>query len=768
MLMSEFKIVGKPIPRQDAWSKVTGDLKYADDFSLPGMLFAKVLRSKYPAAKIISIDIGKAEQLDGVRAVLTAKDVPHNETVTKFGQSTEVGKGFEGLYRILAEKKVRFMGEAVALVAAETEEIAEKALDLIEVKYEPFTGVFDPLEAIKPGAYLVGENNTNIISKFGSGQGDVKKGFTEADIVIKDTYKVPFVDHAYLEPEAGISWIDDCGILNIRVSTQVIEHFRDVADVLGLPHNKVRYIGTMVGGGFGGKEDITVETYLALLTWKTKKPVRLVYTREESILCHSKRHPFVMRYKVGAKKDGKLVALDAELISDAGAYPYLSPWVTLYATVNAAGPYCIPNVKIKSYCVLTNNTFTSANRGFGAPQPNFAYESIMDELSRKLNIDPLEIRRKNCLTTGKALATTGQIFKAYVALPEVAEKAWEALRKPVVCKNEDRKIGRGLAIGMMSYGRMTFLHDSSRCYVKLESDGSVLIRSGIPDLGGGQISLLCQIVAEELGVPMSQVKIYHSDSALTPLAGTTTATRQTYMSGNATLKAAREIRNRILNKTAEILNVNQDKLDIINERVLINYDSSQYVPLVNVIEACNADGIELFCEAQFNAPYSVVPDLSNIRGTVFPDFTFGAQAVELVVDTETGQIEILKLITCYDVGKAVNPLSVEGQMEGGSIYGMGYALTEEVVIEKGITMTPSFAEYIIPTATDVPDVKAILVESGGGLGPYGAKGIGEPSCSIIAPAILNAIYDAIGVRIKSLPATPEKIIRASKKDYFKK
>ncbi len=235
MLMSEFKIVGKPIPRQDAWSKVTGDLKYADDFSLPGMLFAKVLRSKYPAAKIISIDIGKAEQLDGVRAVLTAKDVPHNETVTKFGQSTEVGKGFEGLYRILAEKKVRFMGEAVALVAAETEEIAEKALDLIEVKYEPFTGVFDPLEAIKPGAYLVGENNTNIISKFGSGQGDVKKGFTEADIVIKDTYKVPFVDHAYLEPEAGISWIDDRGILNIRVSTQVIEHFRDVADVLGYP-----------------------------------------------------------------------------------------------------------------------------------------------------------------------------------------------------------------------------------------------------------------------------------------------------------------------------------------------------------------------------------------------------------------------------------------------------------------------------------------------------------------------------------------------------
>jgi len=766
--MSEFKIVGKPIPRHDAWSKVTGDLKYADDFSLPGMLFAKVLRSKYPAAKIISINTGRAEQLDGVRVVLTAKDVPHNETVTKFGQSTDVGKGFEGLYRVLAEKKVRFMGEAVALVAAEIEEIAEKALELIEVKYEPLTGVFDPVEAMKPGAYLVGENDTNIIGEFGTGQGDVKKGFAEADIIIEDTYKVPFVDHAYLEPEAGISWIDDYGILNIRVSTQVIEHFRDVADVLGLPHNKVRYIGTMMGGGFGGKEDITVETYLALLTWKTKKPVRLVYTREESILCHSKRHPFVMKYKVGAKKDGKLIALDAELISDAGAYPYLSPWVTLYATVNAAGPYCIPNVKVKSYCVLTNNTFTSANRGFGAPQPNFAYESLMDELSHKLDIDPLEIRRRNCLTTGKALATTGQVLKTYVALPEVAEKAWEALGKPAGCKDENKKIGRGLAIGLMSYGRMTFLHDSSRCYVKLESDGSVLIRSGIPDLGGGQISLLCQIVAEELGVPMSQVKIYHSDTALTPLAGTTTATRQTYMSGNATLKAAREIRNRVLNKAAEILNVNMDKLDILNQEIFVIYDKTQSVPLVKVVSACNSAGMELFCEAQFNAPFSAVPDLLNIRGMTFPDFTFGAQAVEIAVDTETGQVEILKLTTCYDVGKAINPLSVEGQMEGGSIYGMGYALTEEVIMEKGITMTPSFAEYIIPTAADVPDVKAILVESGGGLGPYGAKGIGEPSCSIIAPAIINAIYNAVGVRIKNLPATPEKIIRALKKYYFEK
>ncbi len=760
--MSKFKIVGKPIPRFDARAKVTGSLKYADDFTMPGMLYGKVLRSKYAAANINSIDTTEAKQLKGVHAVLTAKDVPHNETVTRFGQSTVIGKGFEGLYRVLADKKVRFMGEAVALVAAETEEIAEQALDLIKVDYEPLPGVFDPEEAMKPDAYQVGEGDTNIIGEFGCRQGDTEKGFAESDVIIEDTYTVTFQDHAFMEPESGVGWIDDYGVLTLRVSSQVIEHFRDVADVLGLPHNKVRYIGTIMGGGFGGKEDITVESFLALLVWHTKKPVRLVYNRDETFMCHSKRHPFVMHYKVGAKKDGKLTALNAHLIGDSGGYPYLSAWVTLYATVNAAGPYVIPNVNVKAHVVLTNNTFTSANRGFGAPQPNVAYESIMDEIAHKLNIDPLEIRRLNCITTGGALSTTGQVFNTHVALPEAGEKAWEALGEPDESKEENIKIGQGLAIGLMSYGRMTFLHDTSRCYVKLESDGSALIRSGIPDLGAGQISSLCQIVSEELGVPMSRIKIYHSDTALTPLAGTTTATRQCYMSGNATLKAAREVRGRILKKAAEMLIVNQNNLDIVDENVVVTYDTAQSIPLVKVIKACEAEGMELFCEAQFNAPFTSVPDLSNMRGTTHPDFTFGAQAAEVAVDIETGKVKVTKIVTCYDIGKAINVAAVEGQMEGGSIYGMGYAMFENYELEKGAPKTLSFAEYRIPTTLDAPEVKTIVLESGGGLGPYGAKGIGEPACSIIAPAILNAIYNAVGVRIKSLPVTPEKILQGLK------
>jgi len=768
--MSEFKVVGKAIPRHDAWAKVRGELKYADDFTLPGMLYAKVCRSEYPAAKLISVDINTAKSLKGVKAVLTARDVPRNETVTKFGQSTDVKGGFEGLYRVLAEegKKIRFVGEPIALVAAETEEIAERACDLIEIKYELLPGVFDPEEAMEENAYLVGEKDSNIVNEFGCLTGDIEKGFAESEVIIEDRFEIPFIDHAYLEPEAGISWLDDYGTINIRVCSQVIEHFRDVAEVLNLPHNKVRYIGTMIGGGFGGKEDITVESFIALLTLKTKRPVRLVYTREESLMAHSKKHAFIEKYKIGAKKNGKIMALEAHYIGNAGAYTYLTPWVGLYATVSATGPYKIPNVKIKTQMVLTNNVFASAFRGFGSNQANIGYESIIDELARKLNMDPLEIRRINCMHTGDALSTTEQVIKTYVALPEAAEKAWAGLGEPTVSKGENIKIGRGLAIGQMSYGRMTFLRDSSRCYVKLETDGSLIVRSGIPDLGGGQASLLSQIAANELGVPMEKVKIYNTDSMLTPLAGTTTATRQTYMSGNAALKAAREVRNRILNKAAEVLNVNPDKLDIVSEKVVVKYDESEYLSLTEAIQACNAAGIELYSEAQFNAPFTGIPDLTNMKGMTFPDFTFGAQAAEVAVDIETGQVKVLKIVSCYDVGKALNPACVEGQMEGGSIQGMGYALSEDYALQKGIPQTPSLAEYLIPTAVDSPEVKTIIIESGGGLGPYGAKGIGEPSFNNIVPAILNAIYDATGVRIRRLPATAEKIIRALKKDYFEK
>jgi len=759
---SDYQVVGKTMPRHDAWDKVFGKTIYADDYSVPAMLYGKVLRSEYPAARIISIDTTKAEKLPGVETVLTAKDIPNNETVTRFGQTHAVG-GFEGLYRVLADRKVRFMGEGVALVAAQTLEIAEEAVKLIRVKYEPLPGVYDPIEAMKPGAYRVGEDESNVICSYKVRKGNIEEGFARSDIIVENTFRVPHVDHAFLEPHSGVAWMDEDGVVTIRSSTQVIEHFRGVADVLGVPHNKVRIIAPMVGGGFGNKEDITVETYLALLVSKTRKPVKLTYTREEGMIASSKRHPYVMKYKTGVTKDGKLVALEADLISDAGAYVYLSPWVLLYSTVNATGPYDIPHVKVDTTTVLTNNTFTSANRGFGCPQACFAYESQMDEVARRLNMSPLEFRKKNYLWKGKALAT-GRVLDHYVAFPETAERALAALGEPSKPKSPNEKIGRGIASGMMSYGRMVFLHDTSRSYVSIEMDGSVTVKCGVQDIGGGQASCLTQIAAEVLGVSMEDVTVFIGDTALTPIAGTTTATRQLYMSGNATLKAATEVKKNLLGKAGKMLEANPDELELKEKKVYVRSDPERSLTLASVVKACAADGIPLYNAAQFNAPFRELIDFKTGQGQVFPDFTFGTHAMEVSVDVETGKVKILKLVSCYDVGQAINRLSVEGQLEGGAVYGLGYGLTEKVIIEKGITRTPSLSEFIIPTSVDAPEVQTILLESRDGVGPFGAKGIGEPSCVSVAPALANAVCDALeGVRIFDLPLTAETIVKALKK-----
>ncbi len=755
---SDYRVIGKPVPRDDAWRKALGDTRYAHDFKLAGMLYAKVLRSKYPAAKVVSIDTSDAEAMPGVEAVLTAKDIPNNETLTRFGQTHEVG-GFEGLYRVLADKKIRFKGEGIALVAAKSLDIAETALGLINVEYEPLEGVFDPVEAMNPEAYRVGEDESNLICSYKVRKGDVDEGFKRADVVVENTYRVPMVDHAYIEPESGVAWLDDDGVITIRSATQVIEHFRGISDVLGLPHNRVRVIAPMLGGGFGGKEDITVETYLALLVWKTGKPVSLTYTREESITAHGKRHPYVMRYKTGATKQGKLIALEAELISDAGGYVYLSPWVLLYSTVNATGPYDITHVKVDSHTVLTNNTFSSANRGFGAPQVCFAYESQLDELAKKLSLSPLEIRKKNYLHTGDALAT-GRVLENSVETEQTAEKAFEALGARSKPRSPDEKIGRGIASCMTSYGRMMFLHDTSRSYVSIEMDGSVTVRCGVQDIGGGQAFSLGQIAAEVLGVPMEEVTVYFGDSALTPLAGTTTATRMLYMSGNATHKAAMAIRHNLLTRASKDLDCDPESLDIKDKEIFAKDAPDRSLPLDKAVKACAADGIPLFNLAQFNAPTRDLIDFKTGQGQVFADFTFGTQAMEVSVDVETGKVEVLKIVSCYDVGRAINPLGAEGQLQGGALYGLGYGMMEEVQLDKGYTKTPSFAEYLLLTAVDAPDVQTIMIESGGGVGPCGAKGLGEPSCVPSAPAFSNAVSDAIGARVYGLPVTPEKILKA--------
>ncbi|MBU0703179.1 MAG: xanthine dehydrogenase family protein molybdopterin-binding subunit [Chloroflexi bacterium] len=761
--LPELRQVGKSLRRVDALGKAVGATVYAGDYSMPHMLHAKVFRSSQPSARIKRLDVSKARALPGVVCVLSAEDLPDAKLTTDMPGQTGQKRRKGSDAPVLASDVVRFVGEPLALVAAETLAIAEQALELIEIEYESLPGVFDPVEALEPGAPVVNEPD-NVVARWKIRKGDVEAGMAAADLIVENTFRVPFVEHAYLEPEAGVAWVDEQGVINIRVCTQVIEHFRSIARAVGVPQNKVRIRGTLVGGGFGGKEDITVEIFLALLVKHTQRPVKLVYTREESFIAQSKRHPFTITHRTGVKKNGRITASQIEMIADSGVYPYLSPYVLLYATIMSPGPYRVDNLNVDSVAVATNQPFTSAFRGFGGPQACIAYEQQMDEIATALDMDPLEVRRVNYIKTGEQ-NSTGQVIKSAVWLEETATRALEALgEKETRFLGKNLVSGRGFASYFQSYGRITWFHDTSRAWVGVEMDGTVVIRCGAPDLGAGQINSLCQIAAEILGVGLKYVTIYSTDSAVTPLAGTSTATRQLYMSGSAVYQAASKVREVLLDRASKHFEEKPANLDIADGMVFVKKSASRStadsLPLKELVSWCAAEGLPLSNLALFAAPFTEGIDPETGQGDVFPDFTFGAQAVEVAVDTETGEVTVLKAVACHDVGRAINPDAVRGQIAGGSSQGMGYALMEEYVVEEGLTKTPSLSEYLVPTSVDFPTTQVIILESGTGVGPFGAKGIGEPALTPAPAAVANAVADAIGVRIHELPITPERVLAA--------
>ncbi len=766
--LPDLRQVGKPLRRVDAMGKAVGATVYAGDFSMPQMLHAKVFRSTLASARIKRLDVSKARSLPGVVCVLTSADLPNAKLTTDIpgqtGQKQRAGSDAP----VLAFDQIRFAGEPIALIAAETLDIAERALRLIEIDYEPLPGMYDPIEAMKPGAPVLHPPD-NVVARWKIRKGNVDEGFAEADLILENTFRMPFQEHAYLEPEAGVAWVDERGVVNIRVSTQVIEHFRSIARAVGVPQNKIRIQGTMVGGGFGGKEDITVEIYLALLTLCTHRPVKLVYTREESIIAHSKRHPYIITHRTGVKKNGRITASRIDAISDSGAYPYLSPYVLLYTTVMACGPYRVDNLRIDALTVATNNPFTSAFRGFGGPQACFAYEQQMDAIAEKLGLDPLELRRVNYVRTGDR-TSTGQAIESAAWLEETATRALAALgdktteaelvEKLPISDTRHLKVGQGFASYFQSYGRIMWLHDTSQAWVGVEMDGTVTVRAGVPDLGAGQANSLCQIVAEVLGVPLERVSIYCTDSAITPLSGTSTATRQLYMSGNATLMAANNVRKVLVDRASKHFEEEIENLDMADGKVFVKSDPSKSIDLADLAKVCASEGLSLANLAMFKAPFTEPIDAETGQGRIFPDFTFGAYAVEAAVDTETGEITVLKSAACHDIGRAINRAAVEGQIAGGGNQGLGYALTEDLIVKEGIIQTPSLSEYLIPTSMDFPTTRVIALESGTGVGPFGAKGIGEPSLTPAAPAVASAVADAIGVHIHELPLTPERVLAA--------
>ena len=752
-----YQVIGKSPARADAWEKVRGRPIYAADFSLPGMLHSRIVRSPYSSARIARIDVEAARALLGVVAVLTHDDVPRNEMRMELpGRMAEATAGAVLAFQpVLASDRVRFHGEAVVAIAAETPEVAAQAAELVVIDYEDLPGVWDPETALRPEAPHVHEGG-NVLRRWHLRKGDVALGFRQADVVVEQTYRTPFVDHVYIETETGIGWIDAEGVLVLRVSTQVLEHFRDVADVLRLPHSRVRLEGAYLGGGFGGKEDVTVECLLGLLVWKTRRPVQLVFSREESFIGHGKRHPYILRYRTGARRDGELVALEAELISDSGAYAALSPWVLFYSLVTATGPYRIPHVHVDAVTVYTNNPIASAYRTFGSIQTCVAYEGQMDALASALGMDPIELRERNFLRKGDSIAT-GQVLETEPMLGETMRRAWAALG-PARASDGPLLIGRGLAASFTPYGRMCWTRDSASAWVGMELDGGAVVRCAAPDVGGGQTSSLCSIAAEVLGLPLEDVVAVGRDSHFTPRAGTTTATRQLFMSGNAVLKASRELRRHVVDQAAELLEAGAADVELADGRAFVRGVPSRAVTLGEVVRAMSASGRTMQVLDKYDAPSAPTIDPRTGQGKPFNDYTFGTQAVEVEVDGETGQTRVSRLVACYDIGQAINRQSAEGQIEGGAVQGLGHALLEAVALEDGIIRNPHLLDYKIPTTLDSPAVETILIESGNGLGPFGAKGIGEPAMTPTPAAVMNAVARAVGRPVTEFPITAERVL----------
>jgi CO/xanthine dehydrogenase Mo-binding subunit len=755
---SDLSVVGRPVSRTDARLKASGKLAFGGDYPQEGFLHGKILRSPYPHALIKSIRIDKARELPGVIAVLTATDVP--------------GRNGFGVVipdqPVICGDKVRFVGDAVALVAAETEAIAQKALSLIEVDYDPLPGVFDPREALKPGAYLIHEKG-NLLASHKLVKGDVEKGFSEADVILERTYKVPFVEHGYLEPDMTMAIPHADGSVLIQGPMQApFTLRRNVAAVLGMPINSVRARSVSMGGGFGGKEDspIDIGCRAAVLAVHTKRPVCLSLEREEVTLQTAKRHPHIMEVKIGAKRDGRIVAFQGTIYNEKGAYASLGPLVNIHSAIMMPGPYEIPHCRVDAYLGYTNHPFGGAMRGFGAPQVCFAHESMMDELALELKMNPLEIRRKNAFRLGSKTAT-GQILKESMGLREAIEACaaafdWDRRYREAgyVDPERSRRRGVGMALGFYRTSIGTGF-DGCGANVYVHEDGSVLLYTGITELGQGSFTVLPQICAEELGAEVEDIRLVAPDTDLVPESGPTVGSRSTTLMGNAIILAARQVKESLLETASEMLFVPVERLEAKKRRLYDRENPGRFVSFKDAAARCMAMGRRLIGQGWW-APPPLGVNSETLQGDPYFVYAYSAQMAEVIVDVQTGEVEVTEHVAAFDIGKAINPQAVEGQIEGGVAMGLGYALMEEVVLKDGYIQNLNLQDFLIPTALDVPDVKPIILEMKTQYGPYGAKGMGEMPNIPAAPAIVNAIAHACGGRVRTLPATPERVYWAMK------
>ncbi|MBI5651205.1 MAG: molybdopterin-dependent oxidoreductase [Chloroflexi bacterium] len=756
--------ISQPLPRPDAIAKVNGAGIYADDLYVEGMLHAKLLRSKYPHARLTRVDVSKARVVPGVVAVMTADDIP--------------GRKDHGVHEIdwpvLCYDKVRYVGDAIALVAAESETIAANAIKLIEVDYEPLPVVSNPKQAAQADAPPVHDQvekisphaHGNFLAHFNLENGNLDAGFAQSDVVIEREYSTQTVEHAFIEPEAGLAVPDATGRITVYCGGQIPFNDRAcIAASLNVPEEKIRVVNCLIGGAFGGKEDITVQIHIALLAQKTKRPVKLVFTRKESLLVHPKRHATQIKMKTGARKDGTLVAHEVEIYGDGGAYASLSNHVMLRSTTHAAGPYQVENVRVNTFAMYTNNVPSGAFRGFGVTQSAFAMESQMDELARALTISPIEIRRKNILKYGKR-TLAGQVMTESCGLDECLEKVIAAMNKhQVVAVEGDKRRAWGVACAYKNTGFGSGAYDAAGAEVELFADGRAAIRAGAAEIGQGLVGVLAQIVTEELGVPYEQVDVLVADTDLTLDGFATTASRQTYVTGNAARHACREARALLSQVAAEMLDASPESLVFVDGYVIASEGkqspdrdleiasqkplamTDRRVALNDVVQAARREGRIPKISYQYVAPHT--EKYQHVA------FGFGAQAALVEVDVKTGATQVLQVIAACDVGRVMNPLALLGQVEGSISMGLGMALQENFVMKDGYVQTDSLHKCNLPTIDQTPEITAFFVEDETKDGPYGAKGVGELASIPTAPAIINAIFNATGIRCYNLPANKE-------------
>jgi selenium-dependent xanthine dehydrogenase len=755
------RVIGQIQIRPDAVEKVTGKAIFTDDLKFNEMLFAAAKRAGVPHAILRQLDISKAQALPGVVSVLTAQDIPgdinHGLVIPDWPSIVGVGE------------RVRYVGDTIAIVAAETQEIATAALDLIEFQYEELPIISDPVQARHPDAPVLHKDG-NMLKHIKVRKGNMEEGFKAADVILEHTFYTPITDHAFLEPECSIAVPTPDGRMEIYVGSQIPYSDRQqVARALGWEDERVRVVGQLMGGGFGGKEDIMGQIHTALLANATGRPVKLLFDRHESLLVHPKRHATRIKVKLGARLDGQLTAVETELYGDTGAYASLGEKVMTRATTHSAGPYEVPNVWADCYAMYTNNPPAGAFRGFGVLQSAFAVESMLDMLAEELKMDPVELRRMNALHVG-SFTNTGQELRDSVGLTECIDKvSQEVIRRagpgaylPNVRAQNGHDDGNiisswGFAAAYKNTGLGGGAPDKSGAEVELYPDGTLEVRTSAAELGQGLVTVLQMIVAEEMSVKIEHVRVLVMDTDLTPDGGPTTASRQTYVTGNAARLAAKSLKQAIASTLAEKYDVSPERVEFIEGLAQIEKIK---IPLGSVVEDMRSSGQAARALVEYWAPETTP---LGQGGDMHFAYSFAAQAAEVAVNTKTGEVRVLQIISANDVGRAINPLGLQGQVEGGVMMGLGHALTENFIVENGLVVTDRLARYRIPSITLTPEITSFIVEHPTLDGPYGAKGVGEIVSIPTIPAITNAIYNAVGVRIDRLPVDQESLLWEIKK-----